>query len=49
MAAKDDMLITRIETYGYITVSANMSDSNVNPYSVVNPNGPGWWAVPLDA
>jgi hypothetical protein len=29
-------------------VSATVSDSRANPYNVVDPNGYGWWAPPLD-
>jgi len=49
LSAKEDFHITRIETYGYVTVSSTISDTNANPYSVVDPNGAGWWSVPIDA
>jgi len=48
VAAKEDDKIQRIESYGFVTVSATISDSRSNPYNVVDPNGYGWWAPPLD-
>lgn len=48
VAAKEDDKIQRIESYGFVTVSASISDSRSNPYNVVDPNGYGWWAPPLD-
>jgi hypothetical protein len=48
LAAKDDDKISRFESYGLVTVSSSISDSRSNPYNVVDPNGYGWWAPPLD-
>jgi hypothetical protein len=38
-----------VESYGFVSVSATISDSRANPYSVVDPNGSGFWAPPLEA
>ncbi len=38
-----------MESYGFVTVSNSISDSRSNPYNVIDPNGYGWWAPPLDA
>ena len=37
-----------MESYGFVTVSSSLSDTNCNPYSVVDPNGMGFWAPPVD-
>jgi hypothetical protein len=34
--------------YGEVRVSAQISDTRCNPYNVVDPNGYGWWAPPVD-
>jgi len=37
-----------VQSYGSITVSAAIADDRCNAYNVVDPNGYGWWAPPLD-
>lgn len=48
LAADSDKKIEQFQSYGYVTVSATIADSRANPYNIVDPNGYGWWAPPLD-
>jgi len=48
MAKLESDAITRIESYGNVSVSSSLSDSRSNPYNVVDPNGYGWWAPVLN-
>lgn len=34
--------------YGFASVDATLSDSRCNPFNILDPNGYGWWAPPLD-
>ena len=37
-----------MQSYGQVSVSNTIGDSRANPYNVVDPNGYGWWAPPVD-
>jgi len=48
LAASDDPKISQVQGYGQVSVSNTIGDSRANPYNVVDPNGYGWWAPPID-
>ena len=48
LAAQDDNKVKQVQSYGFVSVSGTIGDSRSNPYNVVDPNGYGWWAPPLD-
>jgi hypothetical protein len=47
LASYASAAISEVQPYGFIHVSASLSDSRVDPYSIIDPNSVGWWASPL--
>lgn len=48
LAASEDEKISQVQSYGFVSVSSTIGDDRANPYNVVDPNGYGWWAPPID-
>ena len=48
MTAFENDSISQVQSYGSVRVQATIGDDRATPYNVVDPNGYGWWAPPLD-
>jgi len=48
LTAFENDSISQVQSYGNVRVQATIGDDRANPYNVVDPNGYGWWAPPLD-